>query len=354
MHFPEISVVVPTYNRADHLPRLLNALVQQTLPKDRFELILVDDGSKSPIAPIAEEYATRIALKCLRQPNAGPAAARNAGIAVATGMFIAFTDDDCAPDSDWLANFVRALAEFPDAMVGGAVRNGVEGALASEAAQMVIDNVYRFYNRNPLQAHFFASNNMACSAELLRALNGFDENFRCAEDRNLCDRWRLAGRRLVFTPEAKVAHFHRLNVASFVRMYFAYGRGALRFHSYRALNGAGSSGELLAFYGEWKRRDAPYACSYTSCCGRPQMRPASCTISPRNRPTVHVRATRPSACAGAAILRGRSLTSNKKRGQLSLRLSSGFSEHVTNALQSHLPDVGPRETITHAPPGFAC
>ena len=250
---PEISVVVPTYNRPDHLPRLLNALVQQTLPKDRFELVLVDDGSLSPVAPIAKKYATRIALKYVRQPNAGPAAARNAGIAVATGMFVAFTDDDCAPDSDWLANFLHALAEFPDAMVGGAVRNGVEDALASAAAQMVIDNVYRFYNRNPFQARFFASNNMACSAELLRALNGFDENFRCAEDRNLCDRWRLAGHRLVFTPEAKVAHFHRLDVASFARMHFAYGRGAVRFHSYRAVSGSESSRELLAFYGEWKR-----------------------------------------------------------------------------------------------------
>ncbi len=101
------SIVVATYNRAQCLPRLIQALNNQTLPDDAYEIIVVDDASTDNTPQVLAELTktSRVSLTTIRQTrNTGPAEARNLGIAKARAPIVAITDDDCVPTPPWLAS----------------------------------------------------------------------------------------------------------------------------------------------------------------------------------------------------------------------------------------------------------
>ncbi len=234
------SVIVPTHNRPRQLRDCLTALAQQEFPRDQYEVIVVDDGSEPPV-----EVPDGVTL--LRQPNAGPAAARNAGARAARGEWLAFTDDDCAPSPGWLA----ALAAEARCMAGGRTVNALRENCYAEASQLLIEYLYGYYNADPQQARFLTSNNFALPAAEFRALGGFDTALRRAagEDRDLCDRWLAAGHAMIYVPGALVEHAHELTLRGFWRQHFQYGRAAFYFHQQRARRGAGRMRmEPVGFY----------------------------------------------------------------------------------------------------------
>jgi GT2 family glycosyltransferase len=237
---PSFSIVIPSYSRPAQLAECLRALARLEYPRDRFEVIVVDDGGDRPLGEVVAPFESDLTLTLLRQANAGPAAARNAGAEGARGEFLAFTDDDCLPEPGWLTGLAEAMSRAPDCMVGGAILNGATGNLCSVTSQLIVDVVYRHYNTDPLWARFLASNNLAVPLRGFREIGGFDSTFRTAEDRELCHRWLLRGRRIVYHPGARVHHAHLLNPWSFSRQHFGYGRGAERFHRLCALRGTGS------------------------------------------------------------------------------------------------------------------
>ena len=73
-----------------------------------------------------------------------------------------------------------------------------------------------------------------------------------AEDRDLCERWRSAGRRMIYVPSAVVWHFHRLRLAGFIRQHFGYGRGAARFHRLRIRRGSSRLRDHTGFHSNWR------------------------------------------------------------------------------------------------------
>src|SRR5262249_24791487 len=104
---PVLSVVITTLDRRDLFERCLAGFAAQTLPRERFEVVVVDDGSREPVADIVERYRDRLRLTYLYQENRGLAAARNAGIAAARGTIIVPYDDDNAPHPECLAEHAR-------------------------------------------------------------------------------------------------------------------------------------------------------------------------------------------------------------------------------------------------------
>jgi len=242
------SVIIPTRDRPDQLDACLEALSAQSLPRDRYEVIVVDDGSREPVAPRLGRFASQLNVRHARTPGAGPSAARNAGIELAAGACLAFTDDDCLPDPGWLTALQGALRRSPGSMVGGRTLNLLPHCLPAEASQLIMDIVLGFYNADPDRPRFFTSNNMAVEAALLREVRGFDVTFLTAEDRDLCDRWRLAGHPLVFVSGAVVRHAHRMSLAGFVRQHTGYGRGAYRFMRTHRQRDAATSTLETGFY----------------------------------------------------------------------------------------------------------
>jgi len=247
-----VSVVVPTRNRPEPLRRCLTALASSRLPRERFEVIVVDDGSEQPMDPVVAGLEVSLDVRLLRQTAAGPATARNTGAAAAAaGRLLAFTDDDCEPAPDWLDHLLRAHREWPEAALGGPVANGLPRDLFSESSHILLQHIYDHFNTDPSDARFFATCNLAVSRHLFMQCGGFDRSypFAAGEDRDFCRRWRATGRRLVSVPEAEVRHLHSLGPTGFWLQHFRYGRAARRIRRNSAQTPGGSFGfEQPAFY----------------------------------------------------------------------------------------------------------
>lgn len=254
------SVVIPTRNREGHLVRCLDALASQSMTQGSFEVIVVDDGSYRPISLDPRRWERSFTLVVARQENRGPGEARNAGVRIARGGIVAFTDDDCLPDASWLPSLVEAVKANPGALVGGSTVNGLHRSLFAETSQLIVDLAGEHFNTPPRPVTFFASNNLACRRDDFLATGGFDPVMRpAAEDRELCDRWRTGFGQLVGAENARIVHFHRQGFVEFSRIHFRYGRGAFLYKTIRALRGSGSMRADLGFHRSvpgrmWRRR----------------------------------------------------------------------------------------------------
>jgi len=224
---PNFSIVIPTYNRPAQLAVCLQACARLDYPRDRFEVIVVDDGGTTPLDEIVTRFHGMLTLKLLRQENTGPAAARNRGASEARGEFLAFTDDDCSPAPKWLQALTAQFVASPDCAVGGQTLNALPHNLYSTASQLLI------------ASRFFPSSNLAFPTKEFRAIGGFDVTYprAAAEDRELCDRWLHHGYRMIYAAEAMVYHAHDLTFRTFLRQHFHYGQGALYFRQVRARRG---------------------------------------------------------------------------------------------------------------------
>jgi GT2 family glycosyltransferase len=247
---PTFSIIIPTHSRPVQLASCLAAIARLDYPRDRVEVIVVDDGGKMPLSPVYEQ-PEGLTLKRIVQAHAGPAAARNKGVAHAGGQFVAFTDDDCEPAPDWLNALSKRLMSEPNRAVGGRTINALPENPYSAASEELLAYLYTHLNFDAERARFLASNNLAVPAQRFREMGGFDERFAlpAGEDRDFCDRWRASGYPLTYAPEAIVCHAHRLSLRGFISQQFNYGRGAFYFHSTRARRtGRQGSGEPLRFY----------------------------------------------------------------------------------------------------------
>lgn len=247
---PAFSVVVPSNRDPTRIRACLDALCAQEYPHEQYEVIVVDDGARAPLAPVVDALAGSLRARVLRQDPAGPAAARNAGARLATGRFLAFTDDDCVPEPDWLRRLADTLVERPDTLVGGMVENLLEDNRYAAATQRLIDFVETAYGADSPR-RFFTTCNLAVSRDAFLALRGFDESFTLpgGEDREFCERWRAHGRALVAAPLARVGHAHATRLRTFVHQHRNYGRGAYRLTRRRRESASlGLTPEPLGFY----------------------------------------------------------------------------------------------------------
>src|SRR5207237_9997044 len=136
---------------------------------------------------------------------------------------------DCQADPGWLRVLAWHCNKTPDRIVGGRTLNALPQNPYSETSQTIIDVVYSYFNTDPSNARFFASNNFAVSSELFQQVKGFEPTFITSEDREICARWRSRGLGLSYAADALVYHAHELDLQNLWRQHFGYGRGARRF-----------------------------------------------------------------------------------------------------------------------------
>jgi glycosyltransferase involved in cell wall biosynthesis len=219
-----VSVVVSTYNRPERLARLLAALRAQTLPWDAFEVVVIDNGSGPDTAALLEQESAAAGLQLRMARNEvtrGPAAGRNAGWRLARAPRIAFTDDDCAPSPDWLAEALELAASYPDAIVQGPTRPDP----AELPREGLLSHTVRVERLGPQ----FETCNIFYPRRLLERLGGFDERFGllpAGEDTDLAWRAIESGAPAVFAERAVVLHaVERVGVAGALRDAARWGSG---------------------------------------------------------------------------------------------------------------------------------
>jgi glycosyltransferase involved in cell wall biosynthesis len=200
---PSVSVVVATRNRERMLRALLSCLAEQTLGRDAFEVVVVDDGSTDGTGAVLEEAAAsgKLNLRPLvHERSRGPAAARNHGWRAASGDLIAFTDDDCEPVPEWLERLLAEAAANPGQIVQGRVLpNPRQAATAGPFTRsLVVDRPSPHYE----------TANVLYPRAVLEALDGFDEEYGApaGEDTDLAWRSRARGVERFFVPDALVHH----------------------------------------------------------------------------------------------------------------------------------------------------
>jgi glycosyltransferase involved in cell wall biosynthesis len=232
---PTVSIVVPTFARPAQLRRCLDGIARLEAATFTFEVVVVDDGGPEPLDTLIASYAEGLDVRLIRQSRAGPAAARNAGVALARGPFLAFIDDDCAPAPGWLSAFVREIERDDRRLLGGRVENALTENPYSTASEHISQFVYEYSRTGAALEPFFTTNNIALAADLFRAVGGFGTSIpsATAEDKEFCDRWRAHGLAFAHVPSAVVHHAHDLTFARFLRQHFDYGRGILAFRLIR-------------------------------------------------------------------------------------------------------------------------
>lgn len=197
MSAPEISVVIPTLNRETRVAFALEALAAQTLDRDRFEVIVV----RAPDGPAGHltQAPPDLDVQFLRSEITGPAAQRNVGWRAATGRLIAFTDDDCRPEPDWLEQLLAAEAGDQTILQGMTLVDPEERHLLHGFARSM--EVYEPDRWAP-------TCNIAYPRALLERVGGFDESFTDAwgEDTDLALRSIESGANQVWVHEALVHH----------------------------------------------------------------------------------------------------------------------------------------------------
>ena len=196
MHLPPVSIVVATYNRRSQLERCIAALLELDYPD--YEILIVNDASPDDTAAFLDGLDEE-RLHPIHQPkNRGVAAARNAGIAAARHNILAFTDDDCRPDPQWLKNLVQG---FTDEGVGAVIGRTVyvDEEYKAHFPERIVSNE---------QAHWPMTCNIAYRKAVFKECGGFDPTFVAYHNEDTELAIRVASKGFSFTraPKALVRH----------------------------------------------------------------------------------------------------------------------------------------------------
>jgi glycosyltransferase involved in cell wall biosynthesis len=206
-----ISIIIPALNEEKMIGRCLDSLTQLSLSRDRFEVLVVDNGSRDKTLDIANSFKDHLNLKILQQADVRISALRNLGARAALGKILAFLDADCLAPVDWLDR-ILALASTNGA--------GVLGAhyLLPEDSSWVGRTWHR-YQEAPESGEIshVPAGDLVMRREDFLKLGGFDETIQTNEDYELCERARKAGMHVRAFPQIGVVH---LGTAQSLRVFF--------------------------------------------------------------------------------------------------------------------------------------
>ncbi len=234
----DVSIVIPTYNRMDILPEVLEGVLQQRAIREhqvQAELVVVNDGSEPDTRRFLDEWAAvepdgggaLLPRRIIHQDNKGPAAARNRGVNEASGRLVAFLGDDTVPKPGWLSGHLAAHQRGEHAGVDPE-RLGVIGYTGWHS-RMRLNPFLRYINDYGLQFgyalidkpgcvpfNFFYTSNLSVPRSALLA-EPFDVDFPYAawEDIEVSYRLHQTGFRLLYAADACVEHDHPTDLERF-------------------------------------------------------------------------------------------------------------------------------------------
>lgn len=214
MRQPEASVIIPTHNRHEILAETLACLQRQSLPRAAYEILVMDDGSTPPVTVPNDSLNCRV----VRLEGVERSAARNTGARLAQGKILLFLDDDIQVKEDFLALHLQAHAEWPEALVVGAIYLPTEtlqtpfGMFRHQLEQDAVPQKRGLVE----MPNFCTAANMSINRDRYFELGGFNNALRSAEDQELALRHTARGSKIIYLPEADTIHRdHSLDIRSY-------------------------------------------------------------------------------------------------------------------------------------------
>ena len=215
---PFVSVVLPCYNNLATVGDCLTGLLKQSYPRERFEIIVADNGSRDGSCDLIRHSFPGVNLVYATQK--GSAYARNAGVAQASGSLILSTDADCVADPGWIEALVDAMRSAPQGTAA------VGGAILPHTARTLVERYKRAWVSQPPadgDIRYTATPNAIYSADILRTVGGFDGTAG-HDDSDLGIRLRKAGYQVSFTDAARVYHRNPVRLGELYRHRQKYGQ----------------------------------------------------------------------------------------------------------------------------------
>jgi GT2 family glycosyltransferase len=224
---PFVSVVVATYNRKKMLGGCIDSLFNQTYPKERYEVIIINDGSTDGTEDILNEYAKRApcGFKWFTQDNRGQTVAFNLGVKNSIGEIVCITGDDCIADNACIQNLIKGY----DLKEVGAVGGRIMGMKTDGFVENYTEK-NRMFSQEDFINHFIVGGNSSYRKSVLDEINGFDEFFRHGQDTEICMRIRLKGYFLRYAHESVIYHKHKSTVCGILEQLYRYERTYSRLH----------------------------------------------------------------------------------------------------------------------------
>ena len=222
-NLPLVTVVIPVKNRPDEIRDCLNSLMGLDYPKEKLEIIVVDDGSADSTGEVIASYD----VKLISLPESkGASACRNIGVQKAKGEIIAFLDSDCTVSPGWFKELLPYFAFEGIGAVGGFVDSyyNNSGLDKYEAACSSLNMGKRILFEGDAKTNFYVpSCNLFVRKDAFNQIDGFKESMHVGEDVDFCWRMRKLDYFLLYIPQGAIAHKHRNMLTKMLKRRMEYG-----------------------------------------------------------------------------------------------------------------------------------
>jgi len=212
-----ISITIPAYNAETTIGNTLKTLLDQNYPKNKYEIIVVDDGSADKTVEIASKFP----VKVIRAKHAGPSNARNLGAKKAKGGILLFVDSDCIPDRNWIKNMVEPFKNKEIVGVSGTYKTLNKNKFMARFTGYEIEQRHEQMKKKKY-IDFIGSYSAGYRKNIFLKFGGFDTRFKIAsgEDPELSYRIAKAGFKMIFQPKAFVYHSHPDTIQKYLKQKY--------------------------------------------------------------------------------------------------------------------------------------
>ena len=192
---PQVSIIIPSFNEEKYIGDCLSSIFNSDYPTEKFEVILIDNGSTDKTVSIAKQYPIDVYIK--KEVKVG--ALRNLGVAHSRGQFIIFIDSDCTVERDWISIGIKRLENDTRLVLGGQYLMR-ENPSWLEKYWVLNNSRTQIYQTTLVGGSIFIPKNIFLS------ISGFDEKINSGEDSDLTYRLRSAGYKVEIDPALSVVH----------------------------------------------------------------------------------------------------------------------------------------------------
>jgi len=233
VNVPKISIIIPAYNSESQIKRCIRSITSQTYPREKYEIIVVDDGSTDNTVAAAKASGADLVIT---SEHYSQSHARNIGVKHSNGKILAFIDSDCEAKDGWLETIEKEIVH--NEVIGGPLLNGYNNSYISWAEYLMEFSNFSEHKKRGF-VNFIPGGNQVFTKTAFLRTDGFSEVLKVyetgklpelslSEDVFICNSLRKKGIQILFVPELQVYHYGRKNIAKYLLNMDRFGRRTYR------------------------------------------------------------------------------------------------------------------------------